>query len=210
MSLVHVETCFAGSSNMPRRITARQSLLALQDISADCSDGESSDSELNDGLVNDVEEQVDSSGEDSDNDSDCEDSDSDSDQQNPVQANQDFTGKDGMAWQAMDVSHVQRGRLQQQNILNFKPSPTAFATHKVSETSPLSSFRVVFDEPMLRNIRKCTVAEAHRVSGSTHSLRTARKLMCLILILLLMNNYSLAKQDVGLFSTCRINQISSG
>ena len=153
---------------MPRRVTAHQSLLALQDISADCSDGESSDSELNDGLVNDVEEQVDSSGEDSDNDSDCEDSDSDSDQQNPVQANRDFTGKDGTAWQAMDVSHVQRGRLQQQNILNFKPGPTAFATHKVSETSPLSSFCVVFDEPMLRNIRKCTVAEAHRVSGSTH------------------------------------------
>ena len=32
------------------------------------------------------------------------------------------------------------------------------------ESSPLSSFHVLFDEEMLRNIRKCTVAEANRIS----------------------------------------------
>ena len=33
------------------------------------------------------------------------------------------------------------------------------------ESSPLSSFRVLFDEAMLINIRKCTVAEANRISN---------------------------------------------
>ena len=60
---------------------------------------------------------------------------------------------------------MQRGRLQRQNTLSFKPGPTAFATSRITESSPLLSFRVLFDEAMLRNIRKCTVAEAHRVSG---------------------------------------------
>ena len=75
-------------------------------------------------------------------------------------------GKDGTAWQALAISHVQRGRLQQKNILSFKSafaaSVSAFATNKITESSPLSSF----DEAMLRNtcIRKCTVAEVHRVS----------------------------------------------
>ena len=41
---------------------------------------------------------------------------------------------------------------------------TAFATSRITESSPLSLFRVLFDEVMLRNIRKCIVAEAHRVS----------------------------------------------
>ena len=70
-----------------------------------------------------------------------------------------------MAWQALAISHVQRGRLQQQSILSFKPGPTAFATSKITESSPLSSFCVVFDEAILRNIRKCTVAETHRIFG---------------------------------------------
>ena len=45
--------------------------------------------------------------------------------QNPVQVNQDLIGKNGTAWQALASSHVQRGRLQQQNILNFMRGPTA-------------------------------------------------------------------------------------
>ena len=80
--------------------------------------------------------------------------DDDSDLQNQVQVNQDLIGKDGTAWQALAVSHVQRGRLQQQNILSFKPGPTAFAISRIIESSPLSSFCVLFDEAMLRNIRK--------------------------------------------------------
>ena len=65
---------------------------------------------------------------------------------------------------------MQRGRLQQRNILNFKPGPTAYATCRIIECSPLSSFRFLFDEAMLRSIKKCTVAQAHRVLGGTSEL----------------------------------------
>ena len=81
-----------------------------------------------------------------------------------MQVNQDLIGKDRTVWQALVTSHVQHGCLQQQNILSFKPGPTAFATSRIMESSPLSSFHVLFDEAMLRNIRKCTAAEANRIS----------------------------------------------
>ena len=79
--------------------------------------------------------------------------------------NQDLIGKDRTAWQALAISHAQRGRLQQKNILSFKPGPTAFATSRITKNNPLSSFCGLFDEAMLRNISKCIVAEAHRISG---------------------------------------------
>ena len=90
--------------------------------------------------------------------------DNDNNPPNQVQPNQDLTGKDGTVWQALATPHVQRGRLQQQNILSFKPGPTVFATSRIMKSSPLSSFRVLFDEAMLRNTRKCNVAEANRIS----------------------------------------------
>ena len=96
---------------MLRHLTAQQALLQLQDILADCSDGEYSDSELEDALTNDAQAELDSSGEESDVDSPSEDD--DSNLQNQVQVNQNFIGKDGTAWQALAISHVQRGRLQQ-------------------------------------------------------------------------------------------------
>ena len=143
---------------MLRRITAKQALLRLQNISADCSDREYSDSELDDALTNDTPMELDSSGEESDVASPS--GDDDSDLQNQVQVNQDLIGKDGTAWQALAISYVQQGRLQQQNILSFEPGPTAFATSRITESCPLSSFRGLFDEAILRNIRKCTVAKA--------------------------------------------------
>ena len=109
-----------------------------------------SDSKLDDALTNDAQAELDLSGEESDVDSPNKDNNSDI--QNQVQANQDLIGKDGTAWQALAISHVRRGRLQQQNILSFKPRPTAFATSRITENSPLSSFRVLFDEAMLKKM----------------------------------------------------------
>ena len=80
-------------------------MLRLQDISADCSDGKYSDSELNDALTNDAQAELDLSGKESDVDIPKEDD--DSDLQNQVQVNQDLIGKDGTAWQALVISHVQ-------------------------------------------------------------------------------------------------------
>ena len=126
---------------MQRRITAQQALLRLQDISADCSDGEHSDSELNDALTNDVEVELDSSEENSNVDSASENDDSDS--QNQAQVNQVLPGKDGTVWQVLAIFHVQRRSLQQQNILSFKPGPTAFATIRIIESSHLFVFCLV-------------------------------------------------------------------
>ena len=55
--------------NMLRHVTAQQALLRLQGISADCSDGEYSDSELDDALRNDAQAELDSISEKSDVDS---------------------------------------------------------------------------------------------------------------------------------------------
>ena len=66
---IALETCFASHSTsmMSKSFTALQVLLRLQDISVDCSDGEDSNSKLDDALNNDLEEvELDSSGEESD------------------------------------------------------------------------------------------------------------------------------------------------
>ena len=135
------ETCFASHSvpNVLRRVIAQQALLRLQDISAHCSDSEYSDSELDGALTNDAQAEVDLSGKESDVDSPSEDD--DSDLQNQVQVNQDLIGKDGTAKQdrkrrnSLAISQVQRGHLQEQNILSFKPGPTTFATSRITESS---------------------------------------------------------------------------
>ena len=115
-----------------KRVAAQDAFLRLQDISADSSDGEYSDTEHDDELINDVKIDF-SDGEDSDSSN----KDDDGDLQNPVQVNHDLIGKDGTAWQALGGSHVQRGRLQQQNVLNFKPGPTAYATSRIIKSSSL-------------------------------------------------------------------------
>ena len=125
---------------MLRRVTTQQALLRLQDISADCSDAEYSDSELDDALTNDAQVELDLSGEESNVDSPSKDDNSNS--QNQVQVNQDLIEKDGTAWQTLAISHVQRGRLQQQNILSFKPGPTVFTTSRITESPFLNLFNV--------------------------------------------------------------------
>ena len=89
--------------NILRRVTAQK--LRLQNISADCSDGEYLDRELDDTLTNDAQVELDLSGEKSDADSPSEVD--DSDLQNQVPVNQDWIGKDGTARQALAISHVQ-------------------------------------------------------------------------------------------------------
>ena len=59
-------------------------------------------------------------------------------------------------------------RLQQQNIMRIRPGPTASVVSRIISDSPLSSFWILFNEPMLRNIQKCTVAEAQRVTGDSN------------------------------------------
>ena len=81
---------------------------------------------------------------------------------------QHFIRKDGSSWRKLSTFQVQRGRLQQQNVVNVRPGPTAIATNRVIEGSPSSSFRIIFSVAMLRNVQKCTISEAQRVTGDVN------------------------------------------
>ena len=76
-----------------------------------------------------------------------------------------FRGEDGSYWLALGPNQAVSGRLQQQNIMKIQPGPTAYAFFCIISDSPFSMFRILFNEPMLRNIQKCTIAEAQRVTG---------------------------------------------
>ena len=76
-----------------------------------------------------------------------------------------FRSKDGSCWQALAPNKIVSGRLQQQNIMIILPGPTAYAAFCIISNNPLSLFRIFFKERMLRNIQKCTIAEAQQVTG---------------------------------------------
>ena len=141
---------------MVRRLTVRQALRYLQNIETDCSDGELSVSEdfwANDAfpctLLRDEELIHDDSRDEDSKDDDAVIDSSDSDDEM-----QDFVGKDGSLWQKLSTFQAQRRRLQQQNVVNIRPEPTAFAITRVVEGKPFSSFRIMFSEAMLRIIQK--------------------------------------------------------
>ena len=74
-------------------------------------------------------------------------------------------GRNGTKWQKIAVSSASQGRLQSHNILRCRPGSTSYATRHVFSGSPVSSFRILFDEAMLRGIQKCTVVEGHAQTG---------------------------------------------
>ena len=76
-----------------------------------------------------------------------------------------FRGEDGSCWQALAPNQAGSGRWQQQNIRRIRPGPTAYAFSCIIFDDPLSSFLILFNEPMLRNIQKRTIAEAQRFTG---------------------------------------------
>ena len=145
-----------------QRIEAKRALEFLQNLPSDCSDSDCSDSEINP-VVNAVLASVPAV------DSDETASDDEDDDQMPHlvdQGRQDLIqGRDGSRWRKIAVSSASQGRLQSHNILRFQPGPTSYSFCHVDTDSPVSSFRVLFDEPMLRNIRKCTVEEGRRQTG---------------------------------------------
>ena len=136
-----------------RRIAARRALEIMQNLPSDCSDDDGSDSEIIDPAVNAALASVPS----------IESDESDSDEEDDDQVTHSVVqgqgvpgmiqGRDGSRWQKIGVSSAAQGRLQSQNILRFQPGPTSYSTRRVDSDSPVSSFRILFDEPMLRNIK---------------------------------------------------------
>ena len=163
---------------MHRRRTAEQALEFLQDIAADESDGEFSDSDnekINNAFASASKAEVsDSEKSTDDEEEDIQDSTVDDNQPANLVSHVDddnntpvIQSRDGSFWQTSTPSQVAVGRRQQQNVVKVRAGPTSYATCRVIDGSPLSSFRLLFNEPMLRHIQKCTIAEAQRVTNDT-------------------------------------------
>ena len=91
--------------------------------------------------------------------------------------------KDRSHWRRSVPSQVTAGRLQQHNIVRIRAGPTSYFTSSIICGIPLSSFRIFYNEPMLKNILKCTTSEANRATGNnswTVTLDELDKLMGLI------------------------------
>jgi len=169
---------------MVRKLTAHPVLQRLQDIESDCSDGDLCDSEDHLGY-----DEPPSAVESDEKTTVTDSSDKDTDHVAVTDSNgnddgvQHFIGKDGSSWRILSTFQVQRGRLQQQNVVNVRPAPTEFATNRVIEGSPSSSFRIIFSKAMFRNIQKC-VSEAQRVTRDINwnvTLHELDKFICLII-----------------------------
>ena len=93
---------------------------------------------------------------------------SDEDDESPSEviaaADEDIVSRDGSRWQILDPSQRSQGRMQKQNVVKIRPGPTANSVSGVNLNDPLSSLRIFINEPMLRNIQKCTEAEAQQVT----------------------------------------------
>ena len=74
--------------------------------------------------------------------------------------------KDRSHWRRSVPSQFTTGRLQQHNIVRIRAGPTLYFTFSIIHGIPLSSFHILFNEPTLKNILKCTTSEAHRVTGN--------------------------------------------
>ena len=137
-----------------QRIAASRTLKILQNIYSDCSDNDDSESEI-DSIVNAALANVPAV------ESDKLDSDDEVDDHVTHSVVQDgpglIQGRDGSKSRKIAGSSAAQGRLQSHNILRFQPGPTSYSTSRVDTDSPVLSFRILFDESMLRNIKKCTV-----------------------------------------------------
>ena len=176
---------------MSRRLTATQALGMLRDILSDCSDGEQPDDNMND-VENEVVQVTlsDEESSNSDNDDELDSGAAVSPNNVNIEAEEEddeqiFRDKNGSCCLALAPNQAASRRLQQQNIMRVRPGPTAYASSRIIFDSPLSSFQILFNEAMLRNIQKCTNAEAQRVTGDPNwgiSLDELEKFLGLIIV----------------------------
>ena len=71
---------------------------------------------------------------------------------------QTLYGKYGSHGRRSVPSQVTAGRLQQHNIVGIHAGSISHSTSRIIHSSPLYSFRILFNKPMLRNIQKRTAA----------------------------------------------------
>ena len=57
------------------------------------------------------------------------------------------------------LPQVTAGRLQEQNIVRIHAGSISYSTSRIISRSPFFSFRIIFNESMLKNIQKCITGE---------------------------------------------------
>ena len=62
-------------------------------------------------------------------------------------------GRDGTLWSEIS-SGTTCGQTSLHNIMRLTPGPTSYASSRIVTGSPLSAWRILFDEAILRNIRR--------------------------------------------------------
>ena len=81
-----------------------------------------------------------------------------------------LSSRNATVWQLKTDNGNHRGRAANHNILRMHPGPTPYASQGINMDSPLSAFRVLFDEPMLRHVKECTEREGKRIQGEDWSI----------------------------------------
>jgi hypothetical protein len=71
-----------------------------------------------------------------------------------------FPSKNGVEWRKCDPTISNVGRISRLNIIKRRPGPTSYSTARISADSPISAWRLLFDETMLRSIKRCTDKKA--------------------------------------------------
>ena len=160
---------------MSQRFGADQALQLLQSFALESSDDEYLDSESDkvNNVIADIQNEKDFSDYDVHS---CDDE--YTDQEAPTNTDdgararsssdnneQTLLGKNGSHWRRSVSSQVTAGQLQQHNIVRIRAEPTSYFTFRIIRGSLLSSFHILFNQPMLRNIQKYSTAEAHRATG---------------------------------------------
>ncbi|XP_072399462.1 uncharacterized protein [Diabrotica undecimpunctata] len=69
--------------------------------------------------------------------------------------------KDGTTWKVIDSGSVP-GRRAQHNIYREESGPTSYAKRNVRNNCVVSAWHLIINDSMLRHIKECTIAEAHR------------------------------------------------
>ena len=142
---------------MSQRFAANQALQLLQSIALESSDGEYSDSESDkvNNVIVDIQNEEDYfdlenkyiNQEAPTNTDDCARARGSNDNDE-----QTLLGKNGFHWRRSVSTKVIAGRLQQQDIVRIPAGPTSYSTSRIIRGNPLSSFRIFFNEPMVKNI----------------------------------------------------------
>ena len=148
---------------MPRRYTAEEAAGIIVDLPSDQSDldGDLSDAEPDERL-----EEVLSNLQSDDNSSDSEEEEyiASDHGSNPNNSDGNVIARDGNTiWKKCSVKKSTGfGRICKENIIKKTPGPTSYSTRRVVHDSPMSAFKILFDEVMLRHVQYCTTTEARR------------------------------------------------